>query len=238
MSTGELEFTPGEDARRDPVRVVVVQEDVRPAVDLHDDDLVMTFPHLVVKELIALIAMSLVLVLVSLLFDAPLEEVANPMKTPTPAKAPWYFLGLQELLHYYPPLVSGVIMPGLAVLGLAIIPYFDINLKRGPFWETRRVFKLRATVAVLFALCIAFYLSGAHPVWPVIGPTLAVGGLMVLPGLRGTGTPFRHWLGTRSLAFWIFTWFLVVAVTLTVIGVFFRGPGWGFTLPWRDGVYY
>jgi quinol-cytochrome oxidoreductase complex cytochrome b subunit len=238
MSAGDFELTKGEDARQTPVRVCVVQEEERPAVDLYDDEMVMTFPHLVVRELIALIAASLFLVLLALVFDAPLEELANPLKTPNPAKAPWYFLGLQELLHYYPPLVSGVILPGLMVGALAIVPYFDINLKREPFWTTHPAHKLRLTAGAIVLLCLIFFFTGAHPVWPIIGPTLAIGALMIWPGIRGTSTPWLHWLGTRSLAFWIFSWFLASAVTMTVIGVFFRGPGWSFTLPWRDGIFY
>ena len=70
----------------------------------------------------------LVLVLLSLLWDAPLEGLANPMQTPNPAKAPWYFLGLQELLHYFPPVVGGVLIPTLVVLALIVIPYFGINI--------------------------------------------------------------------------------------------------------------
>jgi hypothetical protein len=89
-----------EDARRAPVRLVVVQGDREPAVDGADEDLVMTLPHLVVRELVAFLGLSLGLVLMAILVDAPREEVANPLKTPNPAKAPWYFLGLQELLHY------------------------------------------------------------------------------------------------------------------------------------------
>lgn len=237
MSSADFQLTSAGDARQTPVRVAVVQEDERPPVDLHEDEMVMSFPHLVVREAITLIAASLALVLISLAFDAPLEELANPLKTPNPAKAPWYFLGLQELLHYYPPLVSGVILPGLAVLGLAIVPYFNINLKREPFWETRRELKMRLTVLSVVALCLLFFFSGAHPVWPVIIPTLFVGGLILLPAVRGTDRRWLHWCGTRSLAFWIFTWFLIVSVALTIIGVFFRGPGWSFTLPWRDGIY-
>lgn len=234
----QLELTRSDDAREVPVRVCVVQEESRPAVDLFEDDLVMTFPHLVVKEMIALIAASLALVIAALLFDAPLEELANPLKTPNPAKAPWYFLGLQELLHYYPPLVSGVILPGLAILALAIVPYFDINLRREPFWETARLTKRRSLITVIAAACAFFYFSGAHPIWPLIGPTLVVGAAMLWPAYAGTESPASRWLGTRSLAFWIFSWFLLSAVTLTVVGVFFRGPGWSFILPWRDGVFY
>lgn len=237
MSSTDFQLISTDDARKTPVRVAVIQEEARPPVDLHEDEMVMTFPHLVVRELIAVIGASLALVLISLAFDAPLEELANPLKTPNPAKAPWYFLGLQELLHYYPPLISGVILPGLAVLGLAVVPYFNINLKREPFWETHRERKMRLTVLSVAGMCLLFFFSGAHPVWPVIVPTLVVGGLLLLPAVRGTERPWLHWLGTRSLAFWIFTWFLIVAVTLTVIGVFFRGPGWSFTLPWRDGIY-
>jgi len=237
MSVREFEVSSGDDARKDPIRVVLVQEDERPAVDLHEDDLAMTFPHLFVREAITVIAASLFLVVISLLFDAPLEELANPLKTPNPAKAPWYFLGLQELLHYYPPLISGVILPGIVVAALVVVPYFDINLKRDPFWETDRKRKLVGTSVAIAALCAIFFFTGAHPVWPIIIPTLLVGGFMIWPGLEGTDTPFRHWLGTRSLAFWIFSWFVITAVVLTAIGTFFRGPGWTFTLPWRDGIY-
>jgi len=236
--TPQMEFERGDDARAVPRRVMVVQEEARPPVDMFEDDMVMSFPHLVVREMIALIGASLVLVIVSLMFDAPLEEIASPLKTPNPAKAPWYFLGLQELLHYYPPLVSGVILPGLALLGLAIVPYFEINLRRAPFWEKDRARRLRLSIAVMALTCVFFFFSGAHPMWPVIGPTLVVGLMMIWPGLRGDGTPLKRWLATRSLAFWIFTWFLASAVTMTVIGVFFRGPGWTFTLPWRDGIFY
>ncbi len=88
-------------------------------------DLVHTWPHLVYRELCALLAASVVLWIVSLLVDAPLEELANATLTPNPAKAPWYFLGLQELLVYFDPWIAGVAIPGLIILGLAAIPYLD-----------------------------------------------------------------------------------------------------------------
>ena len=62
--------------------------------------------------------------------------------------------------------------------------------------------------------------------------------MMTIPAVAYGSDWAARWLGDRSLAFWIFLWFLIVAVTLTVIGVFFRGPGWEFVLPWRDGIYY
>jgi len=234
----QFEVSADDDARKAPLRVVVVQEDARPTVDVHEEEMVMTFPHLVVRELITLVLVSLAFVLIALVFDAPLEELASPLLTPNPAKAPWYFLGLQELLHYYPPLISGVVLPGLVILALAVVPYFDVNLKREPFWETGRERKLVGLTLAIAGVCVVFLVTGAHPVWPIIGPTLVIGALMIWPGVAGTDSPWRHWLGTRSLAFWVFTWFLMTAVVLTVIGVFFRGPGWTLTLPWRDGIFY
>jgi menaquinol-cytochrome c reductase cytochrome b/c subunit len=202
---------PGQDARRDPVRLLVLQGDEeRPPVRAADEPVVMTFPHLLLRELIALLALSLFLVGLSLVFDAPLEEVANPEKTPNPAKAPWYFLGLQELLHYYPPLVAGVLLPGLVVLSLVVIPYFELNLERAPFWGPR---------------------GGARRGGAGRGGEGRGGLLPRRAGVVG-------WIARRSLAFWIFLWFLAVAVTLTAIGIFFRGPGWAFVLPWRDGIFY
>ena len=227
----------GDDAREVPGRLLVVQEEARPTVDVHDEEMVMTFPHLFVREMIAIVGLSFALVVVSLLFDAPLEELANAEVTPNPAKAPWYFLGLQELLHYYPPLVSGVVIPGLVVVALMVVPYFNVNLHRTPFWETRRAFKLLAVTVGTVVTSLAFYVTGAHPVWPVIGPTVFVGLLMLLPGLLGTRAPGLRWVGTRSLAFWIFLWFLLAGIVLSIIGVFFRGPGWSFTLPWVHGVF-
>lgn len=227
-----------DDARREPVRLLVVQEEARPSVDLHDEDMVMTFPHLLVRELIALLAASLALVVVSLIFDAPLEELANAEVTPNPAKAPWYFLGLQELLHYYPPLVSGVVLPGLVVVALIVVPYFPVNLRREGIYADRDPKRLvMILLGVVAALTVVFYVTGAHPVWPLIGPTWFIAALMIAPALLPKGRA-QTWLATRSIPFWVFVWFLVVGVVLTVVGVFFRGPGWAFTLPWVDGIFY
>lgn len=230
----------GHDARQDPVRLVVVQGDARPPVHAQDEPVVMTFPHLLVREAIAFLALSVVLALLSLVADAPLEELANPEKTPNPAKAPWYFLGLQELLHYYPPLVSGVLLPGLVVLALAVIPYFDINLSRPSLWSgsdhamRRRFVTWWAAVA---ALTLVFLFTGAHPVYPILGPLWFVAVVASLPRWFRNSRWVHRWLGERSLAFYIFFWFLLSATTLTLIGVLFRGPGWSFTIPWRDGIH-
>jgi hypothetical protein len=228
---------PSQDARATPVRVAFVQAEERPAVVVEDEPTMMTFPHLLVRELVAFLSLSLVLVLVSLFFDAPLEEIADANRTPNPAKAPWYFLGLQEFLHYYPPIVSGVIMPGLLVVALAGIPYFDVNVERAPMWRTSPGPRLAALWGVVLALTAVLATTGAHPVWPLIGPLWAVALVMTVGGLSKRAGGLTAWLHTRSVPFWVFTWFVLSAVVLTVIGVFFRGPGWAFTLPWRDGIY-
>jgi hypothetical protein len=226
-----------DDARRAPVRLVVLQGEQRPAVDAAEEPMVMTMPHLLIREGIALLALSLFLVLLAVLFDAPLEEMANPQKTPNPSKAPWYFLGLQELLHYYPPIVSGVLIPGLVVMALVVIPYFDINLERRAFWEINRRKKLLGLWLAVAGLSAVFLFTAAHPVWPIVGPLWAVAAAMTIPALGSAQGRIAGWLGDRSLAFWIFFWFMLSSITLTIIGVAFRGPGWGFTLPWREGIY-
>ena len=227
----------GDNARKAPVRLVVVQGESEPAVDASDEPQVMSMPHLFLREGIALVALSLGLVLLAIFVDAPLEEIANPQKTPNPAKAPWYFLGLQELLHYYPPIFSGVLLPGLVVLALVVIPYFNVNLRREALWQTRTRHKLAYLWASVAALSAIFMFTGAHPVWPIVLPLWVVAGLMTLPAISSSRHRLIAWLGDRSLAFWIFFWFLLCSVTLTVIGTLFRGPGWQFTLPWRDGIY-
>ena len=107
------------------------------------------------------------LVLLSLFWDAPLEGLADPMQTPNPAKAPWYFLGLQELLHYFPPVVGGVLIPTLVVLALIVIPYFGINIEAEGFWIRNRAKKLRVLAIVVAALVavsgVVRRLRGAHP---------------------------------------------------------------------------
>jgi menaquinol-cytochrome c reductase cytochrome b/c subunit len=229
-------------ARQAPVRLVVVQGDERPPVNVIDEPVAMTFPHLMVREAIALVSLSLFLAVLAIAFDAPLEEIANPQKTPNPAKAPWYFLGLQELLHYYPPIVSGVVLPGLVVLALIVIPYFEVNLRRRPFWRSDdtpagRWRKLAGLWSAVAALSAVFLLTGSHAVWPILVPLWAVASAVSAPALARRPACVMALLGNASLAFWIFLWFLLASIALTVIGVAFRGPGWEYTLPWRDGIY-
>jgi hypothetical protein len=226
-----------DDARRVPVRVAVAQEDARFAVEDRDEPKAMTVPHLLLREGIALLGLSLGLVILSIFFDAPLEEMANPDVTPNPAKAPWYFLGLQELLHYYPPFVAGVLLPTLVVVALVVIPYFDVNLQRASLFSAPRPVRALAVLGITAAFAALLAATAKYPVWPIIVPTILTGLLMALPGFLGARGPVLGWLAARSLPFYVFSWFVVVTVVLTVIGTLFRGPGWSLTLPWRDGIY-
>jgi hypothetical protein len=104
------------------------------------DDKVHTWPHLVRAEFLCSIGIILLLLVWSLLVDAPLEEPANPTRTPNPSKAPWYFLGLQEMLVFFDPWHAGVVLPTFIIVGLMVIPYIDINPKGNGYytWEHRK----------------------------------------------------------------------------------------------------
>ena len=126
------------DVRKAPIRVAFVTRRTSAQVPVVGEEKVQSFPELLFRAAIAVEALAIVLVLVSLFFNAPLEGLANPTITPNPAKAPWYFLGLQELLHYFPPVVAGVLIPTLVVLALIVIPYFNINVEaEGLFTKDR-----------------------------------------------------------------------------------------------------
>ena len=220
------------DSRKEPVRVAFVTRRTSPQVKATSDQMVMTWPEGIFRVAIACEALTIVLVAMSLFWDAPLEGLADPLQTPNPAKAPWYFLGLQELLHYFPPVVGGVLIPTLVVIALIIIPYFNVNIKAEGLWLRDRARRLRIFTVVLLALIV---LLAAFKVYPVIATTALIGAAMFLAAhpSRDAGR-FRNWLAFRPLSFWIMTWFLVTATLLTAIGTFFRGPGWSWVWPWSE----
>ncbi len=230
MSAGPpLQLVESRDPLAVPRRVALVRPDTRPEVRRVEERYVMTFPHLIVREVILFQVVVIALALAALLFDAPLEEIANPLETPNPAKAPWYFLGLQELLHYFPPVVAGVLLPGLVVVALVVIPYARINLTAGPLWdgrERRTAIGLGLSVAALVAL------FGAFRCWPIVVPTVLIAAAMFLARGGAEAGRARGALARVTLPEWIMTWFVVIAAVLTSIGTFFRGPGWSFVWPW------
>ena len=218
------------DSRRSPGRVAFVTRRTSPYVKTHDDALVMTWPETLFRVAVAIEILGIVLVLFSLFWDAPLEELADPMQTPNPAKAPWYFLGLQELLHYFPPVIAGVLIPGLVVMALVVIPYFNINIEAEGVWLRNRSKRLRIATIVVAALTLFLIL---FRVWALLIPTVVVAGFMFLAAARPQSPGrFLRWLESKPLSFWIMTWFLIEATVLTVIGTFFRGAGWAWVWPW------
>jgi hypothetical protein len=139
-------------------------------------DKVHVWPHLLAVEFVACLVMTAFLLVFSTFVNAPLQTLANVNQTPNPSKAPWYFLGLQELLTMFHPMVAGVTIPGVGIFGLILAPYTDRNPSNKP--EDRK-----------FAISLM----------------------------------------TVFLMFW---------AVLVIIGVFFRGPGFNFTFPWREGLFF
>lgn len=222
------------DAKKEPVRVVFVTKKTSAKVIGDPGPRLMTYPHLLIREAIAFMVLVIALVSVALFWDAPLEQLANPLLTPNPAKAPWYFLGLQELLHYFPPLVAGIIIPTLVVIALVVVPYFNVNIQGAPLWSGNPKRRLSIFLSVLVALTL---LLGIFRAWTVLVPTEIVAVLMLVsyggPASRRPGTA-AWWRRERTLPWWVMTWFISVAVVLTVVGTFFRGPGWAWVWPWSS----
>jgi len=139
-------------------------------------DKVHTWPHLLLPEFVAALLCTAFLFVFSAFVNAPLQRLANINQTPNPSKAPWYFLGLQELLTMFHPMVAGVTIPGMGLIVLILAPYVDKNPSNKP--EDRK-----------------FVIS-------------------------------------------LFTIFVMFWAVLTIIGSFFRGPGFNFVFPWRAGLFF
>jgi len=229
-----IEIVESYDPLATPRRVALVRPDIRPAVRRREERWVMTFPHLIVREVILFQVVLIVLGLAAIFFDAPLQGIANPLETPNPAKAPWYFLGLQELLHYFPPVVAGVLMPALVVIALVVIPYARVNLEAGPLWQSNQRWTA-VGLGVVTALLVALF--AAFGCWPIVVPTVAVAAAAFAARGGDQGGRLRRRLARVTLPEWIMTWFVLIATILTVIGTFFRGPGWSLVWPGDAAVF-
>ena len=137
-------------------------------------DKVHTWPYLVRLEMMVGTACMAFMTIWSIVVDAPLEEPANPTKTPNPSKAPWYFLGLQELLVYFDPWFAGVVLPGMIIVGLMVIPYVDINPKGNGYycfkdrWFAISVFLFGFLVLWISTVIIGTFIRG--PGWYLFLP--------------------------------------------------------------------
>jgi len=221
----------GSDARKAPVRVAFITRRTSALVKEHEEATVQTFPEVLFRAAIAMQVLACVLVLISLFFNAPLEGLADASHTPNPAKAPWYFLGLQELLHYFPPVVAGVLVPTLVILALIVIPYFNINIEAEGLFTKDREKRLKIFWAVAIAFCVFLLI---FDVIVALVPTVITVALMALAATTPANSPsaFRRSLAAKPLSFWIMSWFLFELVVLTAVGTLFRGPGWAWVWPW------
>ena len=138
------------------------------------DEKLFTWPDLVYTELLCMIALTIVMIVWSVGLRAPLEEAANPTSSPNPAKAPWYFLGLQEMLVYFDPWLAGVVLPTLIIVGLMAIPYIDTNPKGNGYYSFKErkweigVFLYGFLVLWSFLIITGTFLRG--PNWNFYGP--------------------------------------------------------------------
>ncbi|NOY99198.1 MAG: cytochrome bc complex cytochrome b subunit [Chloroflexi bacterium] len=205
---------------------------------------VTTIPHLVRRELVyALVWLAAILVW-AMLVPAPLEGIANPDLSPNPAKAPWYFLGLQELLLHFHPLVGAIIIPAAFFIGLALLPFYDVAAENvGVYFRSHRGRSLTVLATglslVSTPLWVAldeFVLHWADwlPAWPSLVSNGLVPLAVVALGLilmdEWVKDSFKATVEERVL--FLFTFLFVAIFILTIIGIFFRGPGMSLYWPW------
>jgi hypothetical protein len=200
---------------------------------------------LVNREVIFALAWIAALLLFSMLVPAPLEAIANPAISPNPAKAPWYFMGLQELLLHFHPLIGAIIIPSIAIIGIFTLPFFDLNLKSvGVYFRSQRGRSL-----TLLAIGIALL---ATPAWILLDEyvlnwslwlpswnTLISNGLIPLAVVLLPIIFLDDWIqkslkgDTEERVLFIAAFLFTAFIILTLTGVYFRGPGMSFYLPWN-----
>ena len=156
--------------------LAVVKPEAIQKVERRPMDRVNVWPHLMAAEFVSLLVVLALITFFSVAVDAPLRELANFNQTPNPSKAPWYFLGLQELLRYFHPQVAGVTIPTVIIIAGMAAPFLDRNPSTRP--------------------------------------------------------------DDRKVAIVLFSFFILTFAVLTIIGMFFRGPGFNFVFPWQGGIFF
>ena len=208
-----------------------------------DKTRVTTMPHLVSIEFVFALVWIAILLLWATFVNAPLEEAANPAHSPNPAKAAWYFMGLQELLMHFHPLFGAIIIPGMGLLGLFAIPYLDADMDSVGVWfrsvNGRWLTLISANLGVIGAF--AFVLVDEYwldlPGWLPFLPSSISNGWIPMAGvlllLIGFYEALKAMKATSCEARQsLFTLLFSAFVTLTIIGIYFRGEGMAFILPW------
>ncbi len=204
-----------------------------------------TLPHLVAIEFVFAIVMIALILLWASWVDAPLEEAANPDHSPNPAKAAWYFMGLQELLLHFHPVFGAIVVPGLALAALAVLPYLRFDTDAEGVWFRSHTGRRTAVVGALTGLMVtpllilldeyALDLPALLPSLPTIISNgwvpLATLLLMLLAYYAGVRRLFHASACEARQS--LFTLLVVSFVVLTVIGVAFRGEGMALMWPWE-----
>ncbi len=206
---------------------------------------VTTIPHLVSIELVFGLVMLALIIAWATWVDAPLEEAANPDHSPNPAKAAWYFMGLQELLLHFHPVFGAIVIPGLALAGIAALPYLRFDTAAEGVWFRSRKGRVMAVIGALVGLLVTpvlvlldEYLLDFPALLPSL-PTIISNGwvplaillLLLLAYYRALRTVFRASACEARQS--VFTLLAVAFAVLTVIGVAFRGEGMALMWPWE-----
>jgi hypothetical protein len=213
-------------------------------VDRGPDGSVFSFPVVAIIELVLTLGVIMALLAMSLAVNAPLEEIANPNETTDPAKAPWYFMGLQEMLEHGHPTLMAVALPTLMVLFVIVIPYIDNSREGSGRWFTDKRGKRLTLYTAIYALIVMpifilldnfiqprELLRGVLPdfVVQVIIPAMIMGLIVLIP----LGILWRSKPNARQVVLVLFTLLFVSAIVFTLTGFLFRGPGFELYLPWN-----
>ena len=207
-------------------------------------DRVSTMPNLILRELVVALVLVASIFLFSVFFDAPLGDRANPGLSPNPTKAPWYFMGFQEILLHFHPLIAVFLIPLLIVCALVSVPYMRYPAGTAGVWLVSRKGRRLALVAAVTALIVTpvgilvdEYLLNFGAWMPGVPPVISTGLVplgIVLSGWWGFYRLMKRWYApdTHESIQMVFVFFLTAFIILTITGIAFRGPGMGLSWPW------